>query len=138
MVLASVGATRLATTTVDPMLKDVITVPPTAIREFDQRDTLTVVAEIYDNRNRETSPVRLMTTVTDAAGRVIHRSEESIEAFGFDPKTRTYRHHPSIALTDFAPGDYVVKVEAQPMNGERSVAREVLFTVRPAPPAAAD
>ena len=139
LVLASVGATRLATTTVDPVLKDVITVPPTAIREFDQRDALTVVAEIYDNRSRATSPVRLMTTVADATGRVIHRSEESIEAFGFDPKTRTYRHHPSIPLTGFAPGDYVMKVEARPTgSGERSVAREVLFSVRPAPPAAAD
>ena len=138
LVLASVGATRLATTTVDPVLKDVLTVPPTAIRQFDQRDTLTVMAEIYDNRNRPTSPVRLMTTVADASGRVIHRSEESIEPFGFDPKTRTYRHHPSIAMKDFAPGDYVMKVEAQPANGERSVAREVLFTVRPEPPAAAD
>jgi VWFA-related protein len=134
LVLASVGATRLATTTVDAMLKDVLTVPPTAIRQFEPRDTLTVLAELYDNRKRGTDPVRVTTSVADADGRVVWRLEESVEAFAFDPKTGAYRHHPAIALKDLAPGEYVVKVEVQPSSADRPQVREVPFSVRTSSP----
>ena len=133
VLLASQGATRIATTTVDPVLKDALNVPPTAIREFDPSDTTTVLAEVYDNRAQGIEPVVLMTTVTDDRGTVAFRSEERVERFAFEPQRHAYRHRVTIPMKDLKPGSYVLRVTAQPSKaGAEVVAREVPFSVKTA------
>jgi hypothetical protein len=133
VLLGSRGATRIATTTSDPMLKDVIDVPPTAIRQFDQSDTLTVFAEIYDNRSKSVDPVALTTTITDEGGTVRYRTEERIDGFAFEPSRHAYRHHLSIPVKDLAPGRYVLRVTARDSaTKDGPLTRDVAFTVRPA------
>jgi VWFA-related protein len=130
LLLGSRGATRIATTTVDPVLKDALTVPPTAIREFDQADTMTLLAEIYDNRMKSAEPVTVLTTVSNDQGMVTFRSEEKIEAFAFEPRRHAYRHRVEIPMRDLAPGRYVVRVAAQPTKaGADAIVREVPFSV---------
>ena len=137
VLLASRGATRVVTLNVDPSLQGVLTAPPTTIRRFDQNDVLTVFAEIYDNRKDDAVPVRLTTTIADSSGRVVYRSEESVEAFGFEPERHSFRHHPAIPLKDLAPGDYMLRIVAEPQRGEEgAVSREVAFSVQAPPPAA--
>jgi VWFA-related protein len=132
LLLASRGATRIATTTVDPVLKDALDVPPTAIREFDQADTMTVLAEIYDNRPKGVEPVAVTTTVTDDHGIVSYRTEERIEGVAHEPQRRAYRHRLAIPMRDLMPGRYVLRVTAQPSKaGVGAVVREVAFSVRP-------
>lgn len=138
VVLASTGAMRVASTNADPALEGVLAAPPTAIRRFEQPDTLSVLAEVYDNRKGSSTPVRLTTTVADASGRVVYRSEEPVESFAFDPSTRGFRHRAQVALADFAPGDYVLRIEAQEADTERRAVKEVPFAVRQASPTAAD
>ena len=133
LLLASRGAMRTATTNIDAALKDVLQAPPTTARQFDRRDILSVFAEVYDNRKGHTSPVAVTTSVADAGGRVVFRSEESVEGSAFDSSRRAYRHTASVPLDDLAPGEYVLRVEAQSRVGnERATVREVAFSVRDA------
>jgi VWFA-related protein len=130
LLVASRGATRIATTTLDPMLKEALDVPPTAIREFDQADVMTAFAEVYDNRTKGVEPVLLVTTVTGDQGIVAFRSEERVDAFAFEPQRHAYRHRVAIPMRELAPGRYVLRMTAQPSKaGAEPAMREVAFTV---------
>jgi VWFA-related protein len=131
ILLGSRGATRVTTTNVDAILKDVLDVPPTAMREFDRADSMTVFAEVYNNRPQNDS-MSITTAVENEAGTVVFRTEERIDAFAFDPERHSWRHRVSIPLADISPGRYVLKMTAQPLGGPAApVVREVAFTVRP-------
>jgi hypothetical protein len=133
VLLASRGAARIATTTADLVLQGVLNVPPTAIREFDQTDTLTVLAEVYDNRTKGLEPVSVTTTITNEGGAVSYRSEERVQVFAFEPSRHAYRHRLEIPLKDLAPGRYVLTVTAQPMTaGADAVTRAVPLTIKAA------
>jgi hypothetical protein len=130
VLLASRGAMRTATTNIDPALKDVLRVPPTAARQFDRRDILSVFTEVYDNRKDRAAPVAVTTSVADAAGRVVFRSEESIEGSAFDSARRAYGHMASVPLNDLAPGEYALRVEARSRSGTTApVVRHIPFSV---------
>ena len=139
VLLASLGATRVPTTHIDAALLGVLVVPPTTIREFEQGDTLTVLAELYDNRRNRTRRLSVTTTVADVTGRVGYRSEEALEPSAFDSARRAYLHHLPIPLEDIAPGEYVVRLELEERGASSgSVVREVAFSVRAATPTAAN
>jgi hypothetical protein len=130
VLLASRGAMRTATTNIDPALKDVLRAPPTAARQFDRRDILSVFTEVYDNRKDRATPVAITTSVADAAGRVVFRSEESIEGSAFDSARRAYGHMASVPLNDLAPGEYALRVEARSRGGTTApVVRHIPFAV---------
>jgi hypothetical protein len=130
LLIASRGAAQAMTTKPDPLLKDRLAVPPTATRTFDSRDVLTVFAEAYDNRSKDRGPVELVTSVTDAAGRVMYRSAETVEEFGFEPLRRAWTHRVDIPLKDLVVGEYVVRVDAKPRGAQSStVTRDVTFSV---------
>jgi VWFA-related protein len=131
VLLASRGATRVATTNADPILQDVLVAPPTTIREFDRSDTLTVFAELYDNRKHDIDSIAVLTTISDAAGRVMYRLEERVDGFAFEPSRNSYRHRADIPLGDLRPGNYVLRVAAHPEKGGAvETMREIPFSVR--------
>jgi hypothetical protein len=129
LVVASAGATRVATINVDSQLQGVLTVPPTTSRQFAPSDTITVIGEVYDNRKNDIRPLRVTTSVADASGTVVYRSEEPIESFAFEPTRRSYRHRISIPLRGVAPGEYVLKVVVTG-SGDAPVTREVAIAVQ--------
>jgi VWFA-related protein len=128
LVLASTGATRVVTANLDPQLKQVLVVPPTTIRQFTREETVTVLAELYDNRKHDVRPLRVTTSVIDSRGRVVHRSEEPVEAFSFEPERRSYRHTANVPMRDFAPGEYVVRVVVSGVEDARAT-KEVAIAV---------
>ena len=129
LVLASSGGTRVVTANVDPQLQQVLVVPPTTIRRFTRGETVTVLAELYDNRKRDARPLRITTSVVDSSGRVVHRSEEPVEASSFEPGRRSYRHTASIGLRDLSPGEYVVRVVVSGHEDSR-LAKDVAIAVQ--------
>jgi VWFA-related protein len=130
VLLASRGAARVVTTMLDPVLKGALDAPPTAIRQFERADVMTVLAEVYDNRRKDVDPVTLTTTITDERGTAAYRSEERLEGPAFEPERHSYRHRLAIPLHDFAPGAYVLRVTAQTPGVNQAVTREVGFAVR--------
>jgi hypothetical protein len=93
-----------------------------------ERVLLTVLAELYDNRKHDARPLSVTTSVVDSSGRVVHRSEEPVEAFAFEPERHAYRHTATIPMRDLAPGDYVVSVAVTGLDGA-PVVKEVAIAV---------
>ena len=81
------------TTKPDPLLKDVLPAPPVATRVFDPQQTITFLAELYDNSSRSSHAVDFAATVRAASdGRVVFnmRDERTIQA-GNTSRTEGYK-----------------------------------------------
>jgi hypothetical protein len=129
LVLTSSAAGNFATTKPDPVLKDVLPAPPVATRVFDPQETITFLTELYDNSSRSSHAVVFTATVRAAAdGRAAFTTsdERTIQA-GNTVRTEGYKGE--IALKDFAPGTYVLRVEASSRSGNQFAFREVPFEV---------
>jgi hypothetical protein len=99
------------------------------MRVFDPRQTIAFVTELYDNSNRSSHAVDFAATVRAASdGRIVFnmRDERTVQA-GSTPRTEGYRGE--ISLKDFAPGAYVLRVEATSRANNQSAFREVPFEV---------
>jgi VWFA-related protein len=130
LVLTSSAAGAFATTKPDALLKDVLPAPPVATRVFDPQETITFLTELYDNSSRSSHVVDLAATVRAANdARVVfnRRDERTIQA-GNTVRTEGYKGE--IVLKDFAPGAYVLRVEANSRSGNQFAFREVPFEVR--------
>jgi VWFA-related protein len=136
LVLTSSAAGAFMTPRPDAQLKELLPAPPIAARVFDQRQTIAFLAELYDNSNRSSHAVDFAATVRAAGdGRVVFnmRDERTIQA-GNTPRTEGYKGE--ISLKEFAPGTYVLRVEATSRAGNQFAFREVPFEVRDTAPRA--
>jgi len=132
VLVTSRAAAQAMTTRPDPELKDRLSLPPTALRDFDRQDVLTAFSEVYYNRDGATEPVILTTSVVNGSGVASFRSEETVEAFAFEPKRHSWTHRVEIPLKDLTAGPYVLRIEARIRGGARTtVLREIPFFVRP-------
>ena len=129
LVLTSSAAGAFATTKPDPVLKDVLPAPPVATRVFDPQEAITFLTELYDNSSRSSHVVDFAATVRATNdGRVVFnkRDERTIQA-GNAVRTEGYKGE--VVLKDFAPGAYVLRVEANSRSGNQFAFREVPFEV---------
>jgi VWFA-related protein len=116
-------------------LQEVLTPPPTVFREFFPHDTLTVVAEIYDNKWKTPHTLDVTTAVLEEKGTVRFSSDQQrktdeLAAMGGG----SFVHKVVVPLKDLAPGNYTLRVEARSRMGKReSVVRELPFRVAPLP-----
>jgi hypothetical protein len=129
--LMSASTSRIPTPSPAKDFFDVLRDVPTARREFSRDDTLGFVAEVYDNRTSTPHTVTITSTVTSDAGTVlakgsdVHRSEEIGKSGG------GYGHAQKMPLKTFAPGRYVLRIEARASLADvPAVFREVEFSVR--------
>lgn len=139
LALTSAGASRIITAYPDPELTKVLPGPPTGIRAFSANDTLAVFAEIYDNNPGEPHRVATKTTVTAEDGTLAFSAADERRSDDSEPGDRgdratsgTWGHTARIPLEGFAPGRYVLRVEAQSLPAEAvpPVVRELEFRVR--------
>jgi hypothetical protein len=129
--LAAASAIRIPTANPDPALKDVLPGPPTAVREFGRNDTLALFAEIYDNQTSAVHRVSIGAKVLADDGRVVFTGEDERSSSDLQGKKGGYGYMLNIPLTQFAPGRYVLRLEARTLlaNGG-TAARELEFRVR--------
>jgi VWFA-related protein len=115
-------------------LKDMLPAPPSASREFQRGDELAVFAEIYDNLGTAT-PHRVVinTTVLSDEGKTVfstsdeRRSDELKGSAGGGG----FGHVSKVPLSGFAPGRYVLHLDARPTLGNSApIQRELEFVVR--------
>jgi VWFA-related protein len=135
IVLSSTASARIPTANPGGSdLKDVLPSPPSASREFQRGDELSVFAEIYDNLGTATAHrVVINTSILSDEGKTVfttsdeRRSDELSGSAG----PGGYGHVSKIPLSGLTPGRYVLRLEARPTLGKSEpVAREVEFTVR--------
>jgi len=135
IVLSTTSSGRIPTASPDPKVnefKDVLPSPPSASRVFFRNDTMSVFAEVYDNLAQAAHRVIIKTSVLSDEGKVVfttsdeRKSEEIKGSAGGG-----YGHTAQIPLTSFAPGRYVLRLEAQPTLGNTApIMREVEFRVQ--------
>jgi VWFA-related protein len=129
VVLASTEAARMPTG--GEQLKDLMPIVPTAIREFARSEDLGVYAEVYDNLGSTPHKVDIVATVLADDGREVFRAAEERASSEFGGQRGGFGYSGRIALKDFAPGLYVLRVQATARVGKNEgVGREIQFRVK--------
>ena len=137
--MSSVALTAASAQTVvsvgsEGMIAPLVAGPTTATRDFSQADTLALFAEVYENAPGAPShTVDLATTVRSADGRVMFEAKETRSSTELQAGRGGYGYTPQIPLKDFAPGTYLIHVEAKSRAGKDAVGvgRDIEIRVRP-------
>ena len=103
--------------------------PLTSYREFTTADEIALFAEIYDNV-KQTHQTEIVATVKAEGGQQVFQTREERDSADLKGSAGGYGFESRIPLKQFAPGLYVLRVEATTRIGDRStVAREIVFRV---------
>ncbi len=129
ILLSSTGANLTPTPRMDEALKKLMPAPPTTTRGFATVESIFGYADVYDSLQPAHS-VDVTTTVTRVDGTKVFTTSEERKSSEFGGgKGGGYGVQFEIPLTEFAPGLYVLKVEAKPRLNKPAVARELTFAV---------
>ena len=118
IVIGSVEGQSVMTAKTDEELRTVLPLAPTASREFRAGDGLATFVEVYDNQPQPPHKVDIATSILTDEGRVVFNTSEERNSTELQGKSGGYGVTTKIPLTGFAPGLYVLKVEAQSHAGE--------------------
>jgi hypothetical protein len=131
LTVASLGS-DMFTPRLDDQLMDVLPAAPMALRTFPQNDELALFAEVYKQSGTAARHVMLGSTVLAVDGRVMYEARDTVDSSDFDAVKRRYQYSVRIPLGDFAPGRYVLRVEAKSDVADTSAAtRQIGFIVAP-------
>ena len=131
VLLTSASASYIPTANADPELKRVLAAMPAAHREFPRSDTLSAFAEIYDNQAKTPHRVAITASVLSDTGTVLFTTESVRSSGELKGKRGGYGHSATIPLKDFAPGRYVLRVEARTLLADGpTVSRDIEFRIR--------
>jgi VWFA-related protein len=136
IVIASAAETqRTLTARPDPVLNDVLPGPPATDRVFAPGEEVAVYVDVYDNVRTPAHRVDIQTTVRAEDGRTVFQAAEERDSSELQGRRGGYSHVVRVPLTGFAPGPYLLEVQASSRMGKEAAAtRELIFHVAaPAP-----
>jgi hypothetical protein len=115
-----------------PELGEAVKAPPTTARTFSVDDELLLLAEVYDNQGAIGHSVDITTTLK-AEGRVrVFSNSETRSSRELGGATGGYGYTNRVPLKGFAPGLYVLTVEARStLKGAATVSRDVQIRIVP-------
>jgi hypothetical protein len=115
----------------DP-LRDFLPGPPTSTRAFSRDEELALFAEFYENAaGAPAHKLDITTTIRAEDGRVAFQNQEERSSTELQGGRGGYGYAMRIPLKDFAPGVYVIHVEAKSRaESERGVGRDVQIRIR--------
>lgn len=132
IVLTAVSAQQIMTVKPDEELQKVLPGPATARREFVPGDALALFVEVYDNVPTPPHTVDIKTSVLTDDGRVVFAAAEERSSTELEGRAGGYGHTAQIPLKGFAPGLYVLQVEARRRGDkEPPLIQQLPFRVRP-------
>lgn len=112
----------------DPLEK-LLPGPLTTYRQFMPADEVALFTEIYDN-NKQAHKVEINATVKAEGGQTVFQTRQDHDSSELAGSTGGYGFEARVPLKGFAPGLYVLKVEAISQIGDRpTVSKEVVFRV---------
>jgi VWFA-related protein len=130
--IAITSGSGLRTTTAKPdeELKAVLPGPAVAARDFPRGDELAVFAEVYDNDVKSPHVVDITTRVVSEDGRDVFKTSEERQSSELQGKPGGYGHTTRILTKDFAPGIYLLTVEARSRQGKSEpIGRTIPFRI---------
>ena len=133
LVLTSAAAmTMVPTARPDAELRMALPGPPVAARAFAQNDQLAIFVDVYDNDVNPVHKVDITTSLIADAGRVVFKNDEERSTSDLEGKPGGFGIGTTLALSDFDPGLYVLKVEARSRLGnDVAASREVQIRITP-------
>ena len=130
LVLTSSAAPRLITPRPDPLLKDVLPLPPVSTRVFGKNEVISTFAEIYDRSTPASHQVDVKLSVLPLGGTIPVFTATETRDMEASSTVRVHGYKAEIPAKDLAPGDYVLRLEASSRAGNQTVVREVPLTIR--------
>jgi VWFA-related protein len=128
--VASGSGLRTATAKPDEELKAVLPGPAVAARDFPRGDELAVFAEVYDNDVKSPHVIDITTRVVSEDGRDVFKTSEERQSSELQGKPGGYGHTTRILTKDFAPGVYLLTVEARSRQGKSEpIGRTIPFRI---------
>ena len=128
--VTSASGTRTSTAKVDEELKAVLPAPAVAARAFPRGDELAIFAEVYDNDIKAPHVVDITTRVVSEDGRDVFKTSEERQSTELQGKPGGYGHATRIQTKEFAPGVYLLTVEARSRQGtSEPVGRTIPFRI---------
>jgi VWFA-related protein len=116
----------------DPLEK-LLPGPLSSYREFMPADEIALFTEIYDN-NKQAHKVEIAATVKAEGGQTVFQTREEHDSSELAGSAGGYGFQARVPLKGFAPGLYVLRVEAIMRIGDRpTIAKEIVFRVGAAP-----
>ena len=116
----------------DPLEK-LLPGPLSSYREFAPIDELALFAEIYDNV-KQAHKVEITATVKAEGGQTVFETREEHDSSELAGSAGGYGFQTRVPLKNFAPGLYVLRVEAITRIGDRpTTAKEIVFRVSATP-----
>jgi VWFA-related protein len=130
--ITSNGVGRMPTGRSKDPLRDFLPGPPTATRTFSREEELAVFAEFYENSpGVPDHKLDITTTLRSEDGRAVFQNQEERSSAELQGRRGGYGYAMRLPLKDFAPGTYVLRVEAKPRNmPDKGAGRDVQITVR--------
>jgi len=112
----------------DPLEK-LLPGPLTTYREFPTVDEIALFAEVYDNI-KASHKVEIAATVKAEGGQTVFETREEHDSSELAGSAGGYGFQTRVPLSKFAPGLYVLRVEATARVGDRNtVSKETVFRV---------
>jgi VWFA-related protein len=132
LVLTSARAAMQPTAKPDQELRSLLPGPPVAARSFPQNDQIAIFTDVYDNDLTPVHKVDITMTLRSDQGRVMFKNEEERSTADLAGKPGGFGYATTLALSDFDPGLYVLRVEARSRLGNDVMAsREMQITITP-------
>jgi hypothetical protein len=132
ILLSSLAEGQTPTGNPGKLFVNVLTVPPTAAREFKMDDELNVYTEVYDNQLSPPHQVDLTISVRKAEGNeVVYTNTDWASSDELTEGKGAYPSKTWIPLHELGgPGNYVLSVQAQrAVDGTQPVTRSVPFKI---------
>ena len=129
--VSSAFASRIPTANPDPLFKQVLPAPPTAVREFPRGDTLALFAEIYDNAASVPHRVGITASVLSDEGKVVYTTSDERKSEELQGSHGGYGYSAQIPTAALSPGRYVLRVEGKSFaKNNPTASRELEFRIR--------
>jgi hypothetical protein len=130
LAIAAPSAAGIPTPRMDPVFEGALPSAPTATRTFSSDETLTLFFEVYRQASAGAAPVDLSTTVLDADGRVVFRSQDQVGGDKVQGGDTGFGYTVQVPLAQVPPGVCTLRVEARSRTSAGlAVVREVPFIV---------
>jgi hypothetical protein len=134
LLLSSPGAPEVLTPQHDPIAEKLLGGPATSRREFTQNETLTLLADIYDNTpDQRARQIDISARLTGDSGREAFATRGSLANGGESKNWNAFSYTAQIPLQNIAPGRYLLRVEARDRSnssGTPAVSETVLSITR--------
>jgi hypothetical protein len=133
LLLTAQSSEEVPTAQPDPALAKLLPGAPTSRREFVRSDTLSLLAEIYDNsKSQQPRQVDAAVHLIAETGQDVFTARDALANTADAKKWDVYAYTRQVPLSNVAPGRYLLRLEAQVRGDTKTqpVVRETLITVR--------